>query len=48
MNGNAKYVEFMKRNYKPGFSYQEFAPSFTADFFDANEWAQLFAKSGAK
>lgn len=42
------YVNFMKSNYKPGFTYQEFAPHFTAEHFDANEWAKLFQDSGAK
>lgn len=42
------YVEFMRRNYRPGFTYQDFAPLFTAEFFDPNRWADIFAKSGAK
>lgn len=42
------YVNYMKNNYKPGFTYQEFAPKFTAEHFDANEWAKLFEESGAK
>ncbi|XP_026742726.1 alpha-L-fucosidase-like [Trichoplusia ni] len=45
---NKKYIDFMKNNYPPGFTYQEFAPMFTAEFFDPTAWAQLFAKSGAK
>nr|ATU82889.1 secreted Glycosyl hydrolase-like protein [Pristhesancus plagipennis] len=39
---------FMKRNYKPGFSYQDFARDFTAEFYDAQFWANLIKKSGAK
>lgn len=42
------YVEFMNKNYKPGFSYTDFAPMFTAEFFNADEWADMFARSGAK
>lgn len=42
------FVEFMARNYKPNFTYQEFAPMFTASFFDPERWAKLFAASGAK
>ncbi|XP_075162556.1 alpha-L-fucosidase [Haematobia irritans] len=42
------YVEFMENNYKPGFSYQEFAPDFTAELFNATQWALLFKSSGAK
>ncbi|XP_075744384.1 tissue alpha-L-fucosidase-like [Rhipicephalus microplus] len=41
-------VDFMRRNYKPGFKYQDFAPQFTAEFFDPERWADIFAKSGAK
>lgn len=42
------YIEYMSKNFKPGFTYQEFAPQFTAEHFDANEWAKLFEQSGAK
>lgn len=45
---DAGYVKFMKDNYKPGFTYQEFAPEFTAEHFNATEWAKIFEKSGAK
>lgn len=38
----------MNKNFKPGFTYQEFAPQFTAEHFDANEWAKLFEDSGAR
>lgn len=47
-DNNQKYVDFMKKNYPPGFTYQEFAPMFTAEFFDPAAWAHLFAKAGAK
>ena len=36
------------RNYGAQFKYQDFAPKFTAELFDANEWADLFRRSGAK
>jgi alpha-L-fucosidase len=32
----------------PKFGYKDLIPKFTADKFDANEWAELFKKSGAK
>ncbi|XP_076275146.1 plasma alpha-L-fucosidase-like [Rhynchophorus ferrugineus] len=40
--------KYMKANYPPDFSYQEFAKDFTAEFFNATVWADIFAKSGAK
>lgn len=42
------YVDFMERNYRPGFTYQEFAPDFRAELFNATEWTEMFAESGAK
>jgi alpha-L-fucosidase len=30
------------------FGYKDFVPQFTAEHFDADEWASLFKKSGAK
>ncbi|XP_037939404.1 putative alpha-L-fucosidase [Teleopsis dalmanni] len=42
------YVDFMKQNYKPFFSYHEFASDFTAELFNATQWALLFDNSGAK
>lgn len=45
---NPEYIKFMKDNYKPGFSYADFAPMFTAQFYDPDEWVDLFAKSGAR
>jgi len=42
------YTDFMKKNYPPGFTYPDFAPQFTAEFYDPKQWAELFAASGAK
>ncbi|KAF2884223.1 hypothetical protein ILUMI_21958 [Ignelater luminosus] len=47
-NGSPNYVKFMKDNYPPGFTYQEFAKDFKAEFFDPEAWADLFQKAGAK
>ncbi|OQR66410.1 plasma alpha-L-fucosidase-like [Tropilaelaps mercedesae] len=41
-------VRFMKTNYPPKWTYADFARDFTAEFFDADEWAQLFKASGAR
>ena len=43
-----RYEEFMRKNYPPNFTYADFAPMFTAEFFNPEEWAELFKKSGAK
>lgn len=45
---DAATVDYMKKNFKPGFTYQEFAPQFTAEHFDPEYWAKLFEQSGAK
>ena len=44
----ADLVDFMKANYPPDFSYADFAPGFTTEFFDPDEWADIFEASGAK
>ena len=43
-----QYVDFMKKNYPPTFEYPDFAPMFTAEFFDPEVWAELLQKSGAR
>lgn len=44
----AEEVEFMRRNYRPGFKYADFAPEFRAEFFDPDAWAETFKASGAR
>jgi alpha-L-fucosidase len=39
---------FHERVYGKSFDYQDFAPRFTAEMFDADKWADIFARSGAK
>lgn len=41
-------VEFMKNNYRPDFTYADFAPEFTAEFYNPNEWADIFKAAGAQ
>lgn len=41
-------VEFMRKNYPPGFKYADFAHDFRAEFFDPDTWADLFKASGAR
>ncbi|XP_051170480.1 alpha-L-fucosidase-like [Leptopilina boulardi] len=47
-NGNSFLNKFMKHNYPPNFTYQDFARDFTGEFFDPVKWSQLFRDSGAK
>lgn len=47
-DGSENVVDFMKKNYPPGFTYQDFGPSFTAEFFNPYEWAEIFNASGAR
>ena len=41
-------VDFMKQNYPPDWTYADFAPQFTTEFYSAAEWASIFKASGAK
>ena len=40
--------KFMEDNYKPDWTYQDFAKLFTAELFDPDEWTELFNASGAR
>lgn len=42
------YVDFVAKNYPPGFRYADFAPLLKAELFDPDEWAKLFSDAGAK
>jgi alpha-L-fucosidase len=44
----APSVAFHARNYGANFNYMDFAPRFTAELFDANQWASLFVRAGIK
>lgn len=43
-----KYLNFTRKNSLAEFGYNEFAPYFTAEFFNATQWAELVARSGAR
>lgn len=47
-NGNKAYTDYMEKNYPPGFSYADFAPMFTGEFFNPDEFAKLVSQSGAR
>jgi alpha-L-fucosidase len=40
--------QFHKTNYGANFAYQDFAPRFTAELYDAKQWADLFHRAGVK
>ena len=42
------YVDFMKNNYRPGFTYADFAPQFKAEFFNPDQWVDILKAAGAK
>lgn len=44
----AVWGEFHAKNYGKDFPYQDFAPQFTAELFNADQWASLFARAGVK
>lgn len=46
--GLPENVQFMQKNYPPGFNYADFARNFHAEFFDPESWADLFKASGAR
>ncbi|CAG2168588.1 unnamed protein product, partial [Oppiella nova] len=41
-------IAFMNKNFKPNFTYADFAPLFTAEFYDPDHWAEIFKASGAR
>jgi alpha-L-fucosidase len=43
-----EWREFHQKNYGKDFSYFDFAPRFTAELFDANQWADLFKRAGVR
>ncbi len=42
------FWEYHQRVYGAGFQYRDFAPEFKAELFDPDQWADLFARAGAK
>lgn len=48
MNKEGETWKFHAKTYGEDFRYQDFAPMFKAEMFDPTEWADIFARSGAK
>ena len=44
----AAWGQFHAKNYGANFDYMDFAPRFTAELFDAKQWADLFVRAGVK
>lgn len=42
------FINFMAKNYPPGFTYGDFAAQFKAEFFNPDQWANIFSAAGAK
>jgi alpha-L-fucosidase len=40
--------EYHEKQYGADFRYEDFAPQFRAELFDADHWAEVFRRSGAK
>ncbi len=47
-SGSPSFVQFMKENYPPDFTYADFAAQFTAEFFDPDQWMDMIEASGAR
>ena len=48
MDPNGETWKFHTATYGDKFKYQDFAPLFKAELFDPAQWADIFARSGAK
>jgi alpha-L-fucosidase len=47
-NPTNAWWQFHEKNYGADFDYKDFAPMFRAELFNADQWADIFARSGAK
>lgn len=47
-DGDPDTLDYLRRNYPPGFTYADFGPMFRAEFYDPDQWADIFKASGAK
>lgn len=47
-NPEKDVLNYISKNYKPGTTYADFAKDFTAELFDAKEFADIVKSSGAK
>lgn len=43
-----EFTDFHEKVYGPNFKYQDFAPKFTCELFNPDQWAKVFKEAGAK
>jgi alpha-L-fucosidase len=48
MTNDTARINFQKRVFGENFTYEQYKDLFKAELFDANQWADLFQKAGAK
>ncbi len=48
LHGNKFFAEYHRKTYGDHITYRDFAPMFKAEHFQANKWADLFKRAGAK
>ena len=48
VRNDSEVVNFMNNYYPPKFTYQDFGPQLTMEFFDPSKFADLVTASGAK
>jgi alpha-L-fucosidase len=48
MTGDSARIGFQKRVFGSNWQYEDYAPLFKGEMFDASEWADLFARAGAR
>jgi alpha-L-fucosidase len=46
--GAQERIDFMKKYWGEDFEYEDFAPLWKAELFNAKEWAEIFERAGAK
>jgi alpha-L-fucosidase len=48
LTGDSARINFQEKVFGKNWKYEEYAPLFKGEMFDANEWADLFARAGAR
>lgn len=48
LTGDSARINFQRNVFGENWKYEDYAPLFKGEMFDANEWADLFARAGAR